>query len=45
MIKSFRHIRKSLLMENRTERKENVLWTFLMNMPACGVGIKTYKND
>ena len=42
MIKFFRQIRKSLLMENRTERKENVLKTFLENAPACRVGSKTY---
>jgi len=32
-------------MENRTERQENVLKTFLVNGPACRVGIKIYKHD
>jgi hypothetical protein len=32
-------------MENMTERKENVLKTFLVNGPACRVGIKKYKRD
>ena len=45
MIKFFRHIRKSLLEQNRTERLENVQWTFLVNEPACRVGIKYYKYD
>ena len=45
MIKFFRHIRKSPLMENRTERKKNVQWTFLVNVPACSEGNKTYKHD
>jgi len=27
----------------RTERKENVQWTFLVNGPGCRVGVKTYK--
>jgi len=45
MIKFFRHIRQKLIMENRTERKGNVQWTFLVNVPACRVGIKTNKHD
>ena len=45
MIKFFRNIRKSLIEQNRTKRKENVLWTFLANVPACRVGIKNYKYD
>lgn len=45
MIKFFRHIRQNLLMENRTERKENVQWTFLVNETACREGIKIYKYD
>ncbi len=42
MIKFFRKIRKNLLMENRAERLENVMWIFLVNEPACRVGFKTY---
>ena len=45
MIKFFRHIRQSLIMENRSERKENVQWTFLVNGPACRAGIKNKKHD
>ena len=45
MIKFFRHIRKSLLMENRAERIENVQWTFLVNAPACSAGLKIKKHD
>jgi hypothetical protein len=45
MIKFFRHIRQNLLMENRTERIENVQWTFLVNVPACRAGIKLCKHD
>jgi hypothetical protein len=45
MIKFFSHIRKNSLMENRTERKENVLKIFLVKGPDCSVGIKNYKHD
>ena len=45
MIKFFRHIRKLLLMENRTECKENVQWTFLVNDTDCREDIKTYIHD
>jgi hypothetical protein len=38
MIKFFRHIRKSLLMENKTEHLETVQWTVLVMEPACRVG-------
>ncbi len=40
MIKFFPRIRQNPIMENRTERKENVLQTFLVNGPACRVGIR-----
>ena len=45
MIKFFRKIRYDLMEKNRTERQENVLKTFLVNGPACSVGLKTYKHD
>ena len=32
-------------MENRAERKENVLRTFLVNEPACRAGIKKNRHD
>jgi hypothetical protein len=38
MIKFFRHIRQSLLMENRTERLDTVQWTVLVKGPARSVG-------
>ena len=46
MIKFFRKIRHTMIKENRTERIENnVQWTFLVNVPACRVGIKNYNYD
>jgi hypothetical protein len=38
MIKFCRHIRKSLLIENRSERLETDRWTVLVMEPACWVG-------
>jgi len=45
MIKFFRKIRYDLMKQNRTERKENILNIFLVNEPACRVGINTNKHD
>ena len=45
MIKFFRKIRYNLMEQKKAERKENVQWTFLVNEPACRVGIKTNKHD
>jgi hypothetical protein len=45
MIKFFRKIRYNLMSENGAERKENVQWTFLVNEPACRVGLNNNKYD